>query len=313
MDISHRHLRAFLSVARHGSFTRASAALKVAQPSLTAAIKQLEAASGLQLFERTTRRVTLTRAGKAFLPKAEASVAGFDSALDELRNIANGHKGAVHIASVPSFVVRVLPRVLKEFSDAFPGVAVHIREENESRINELVIGGSVDFGFGGSFNTRPGLVHTALVQDQVGLLCRADHRLARGKKPLPWRELEGLRFAAFGPQTTLRWLVESIDGLPINVVEPAYEVADVITLESLLEAGLAVAAAFKLGTYRGRDRKLVFRPLIEPALTRTIALVTPSDRALSPAAANLIDSTVRHLRRRTDAFRAAVVALGGAV
>jgi len=90
MDISHRHLRAFVSVARHGNFTRASAALKIPQPTLTAAIKQLEAAAGLQLFERTTRRVTLTQAGQAFLAKAEAAVAGYDSALDELRNIADG-------------------------------------------------------------------------------------------------------------------------------------------------------------------------------------------------------------------------------
>jgi len=312
MDISHRHLRAFVSVARHGNFTRASAALKIPQPTLTAAIKQLEAASGLQLFERTTRRVTLTQAGQAFLAKAEASVAGYDSALDELRNIADGRKGCVHIASVPSFVVRVLPKVLKEFSEDFPGVAVHIREENESKINELVVGGSVDFGFGGNFKTGPDLVHSPLMQDEVGLLCRADHRLARGRKPLAWRDLEGLRFAAFGPQTTLRRLVESIDGLPINIAEPAYEVADVITLESLLEAGLAVAAAFKLGTYRGRDRKLVFRPLVEPALTRTIALVTHAERVLSPAAANLIERTIGHLRRRTDGFRAAGVARAGA-
>src|SRR5262245_1083505 len=145
-----------------------------------------------------------------------------------------------------------------------------------------------------------------------GLLCRADHRLARGRKPLAWRELDGLRFAAFGPQTTLRRLVESIDGLPSNNIEPAYEVADVITLESLLEAGLAVAASFKLGTYRGRDRKLVVRPLVEPALTRTIALVTHAERVLSPAAANLIERTIGHLRRRTDGFRAAGVARAGA-
>jgi hypothetical protein len=66
---------------------------------------------------------------------------------------------------------------------------------------------------------------------------------------------------------------------------------------------LAVAIAFKLGTYRGRDRKLVFRPLIEPALTRTICLVTHAERALSPAASALIKATIDHLHRRTDGFR----------
>ena len=98
-----------------------------------------------------------------------------------------------------------------------------------------------------------------------------------------------------------------ISDLPQELVEPAYEVADVITLEALLEAGLAVAAAFKLGTYRGRDRKLVFRPLVEPALRRTICLITHSERALSPAAAALIKSAIHHLHRRTDAFRLALI------
>jgi DNA-binding transcriptional LysR family regulator len=74
-------------------------------------------------------------------------------------------------------------------------------------------------------------------------------------------------------------------------------------LEALLESGLAVAIAFKLGTYRGRDRKLVFRPLIEPSLTRTICLVTHAERALSPAASALIKATIDHLHRRTDGFR----------
>jgi DNA-binding transcriptional LysR family regulator len=101
----------------------------------------------------------------------------------------------------------------------------------------------------------------------------------------------------------LRRLVNSISELPRVVTQPSYEVADVITLEAILEAGLAVAAGFKLGTYRGRDRKLIFRPLIEPALTRTICIITHSERAPSPAAAALIESTIHHLRRRTDSFR----------
>jgi DNA-binding transcriptional LysR family regulator len=163
--------------------------------------------------------------------------------------------------------------------------------------------GDADFGFASDFEPAPDLKYKPLVQDQVGLLCRADHALARGRGPLAWKDLAGLRFAAFGPQTALRRLVEGIGSLPREVAEPAYEVADVITLESLLEAGLAVATAFKLGMYRGRDRKLVFRPLVEPALTRMICLITHSERALSPAAAALIEDTIKHLRRRTDGLR----------
>jgi len=101
----------------------------------------------------------------------------------------------------------------------------------------------------------------------------------------------------------VRRLIGTVEGLPKNVSEPAYEVADVITMEALLEADLGVTAGFKLGAYRGRDRKLMFRPLVEPALGRTISLITHAERALSPAASALVDKTIMHLRRRTDGFR----------
>jgi DNA-binding transcriptional LysR family regulator len=303
MDISRKHLMAFTSLAKHGSFTRAAVALGIAQPTLTATIKQLEETSNVRLFDRTTRRVVLTEAGEAFRPTAEAAVVSLDGALDTLRQLANGRKGRVRVASVPSFVVRVLPRVLKEFERDYPGVSIHIREENEASVNLRVQAGEADFGFGSDYETLHDLTYDALVQDHVGLLTRADHPLARGRGPLGWKDLRGLRFAAFGPQTTLRRLVGTVDGLPGNVIEPAYEVSDVITLEALLEAGLAVAAAFKLGSYRGRDRKLVFRALVDPSLTRTICLITHAERTLSPAAAALAGTTLRHLRRRTDAFR----------
>jgi DNA-binding transcriptional LysR family regulator len=303
MTVSHKHLAAFVSLVHHGSFTRASAALGISQPTLTSVIKQLETASGVQLFERTTRRVLLTQSGEAFRAKAEVAVASFERARDALRDLSSGRKGSVRVASVPSFVVRVLPKVLKEFEQAYPAVTVHIREENETSVNRLLEAGEAEFGFGSDFETVPDLVYRPLVQDEVGLLCRADHPLARGRKPLAWKDLKGLRFAAFGPQTTLRRLVSAIPALPRELMVPAYEVADVIALEALLEAGLAVAPAFKLGTYRGRDWKLVFRPLVEPALTRTICLITHSERTMSPAAVALVESTIDHLRRRTDGFR----------
>ena len=303
MDISIKHLAAFLSVAEHGNFTRASVALAMSQPSLTAVIKQLEAAAGLQLFDRTTRRVLLTRAGESFLPKAQRVVSEFDKAITQLREVGARKNGCVRVASVPAFVVRVLPKVLKEFSREFPGIAVHIREENEAQVTLCVEKGEADFGFGSDFVSSPELVYKPLVHDPIGLLCRADHPLARGRRALTWKDLEGLPFVAFGPNTTVRRLIGTVEGLPKNVSEPAYEVGDVITMESLLEADLGVTAGFKLGAYRGRDRKLMFRPLVEPALGRTISLITHAERALSPAASALVDKTMMHLRRRTDGFR----------
>ena len=188
MIVSHKHLVAFLSVARHGSFTHASAALGVSQPTLTSLIKQLEAASGIQLLERTTRRVLLTQAERRSVQAPRRRRESRRSA-GLLRDLASG-RSSVRIASVPSFVVRVLPRVLKEFEQAYPEVSIHIREENETAINRRMRDGEADFGFGSDFETVPELTYRPLVEDQVGLLCRADHPFARGRGPLAWKDLK---------------------------------------------------------------------------------------------------------------------------
>ena len=128
---------------------------------------------------------------------------------------------------------------------------------------------------------------------------------------MTWKDLEGLPFVAFGPNTTVRRLIGTVEGLPTNVSEPAYEVADVITMEALLEADLGITAGFKLGAYRGRDRKLMFRPLVEPALGRTISLITHAERALSPAAsAGRQDDHAPSTPNRRLSYRSVVDATG---
>jgi DNA-binding transcriptional LysR family regulator len=196
-----------------------------------------------------------------------------------------------------------LPPLLREFSARYPNVSVRIDEENEQKVLSMLLAGEADLGFASDYARKPDLAYEPLVRDDIGLLCRADHPLGRRQTALPWPEIEGLPFIAFRPETTIRRLIESSRGMPKNVMEPNYEVSDVITMEALLEANLGVAAGFRLGAYRGRDRKLVFRPLVQPALSRNVCLVTHSERTLSPAATALRERAISHLRRRTDAFK----------
>jgi DNA-binding transcriptional LysR family regulator len=305
LEIGIRHLAAFVSLAENNSFTRAAAALDISQPALTATIKQLEAAAGVVLFDRTTRQVSLSAAGAQFLSDAKRVVGDFTKTVNGLHELARCGRGSVRVASVPSFVVRVFPPLLREFSAQFPNVSVRIDEENEQKVLSMLLAGDADLGFASDYVRDPDLDYEPLVHDDIGLLCRADHPLGRKQTALPWREIEGLPFIAFRPETTIRRLIESSHGMPKNVMQPSYEVSDVITLEALLEANLGVAAAFKLGAYRGRGRKLVFRPLVYPDLSRNVCLVTHAERTLSPAAAALREKTLAHLRRRTDGFKVA--------
>jgi DNA-binding transcriptional LysR family regulator len=85
MDVELRHLRAFVAVARSGSFTRAAGQLLITQPALSRTIQQLESALAVRLLERTSRRVELTAAGREFCEHAERVLAELDIALASVR------------------------------------------------------------------------------------------------------------------------------------------------------------------------------------------------------------------------------------
>ncbi|MCG8356733.1 MAG: LysR family transcriptional regulator, partial [Kiloniellales bacterium] len=99
MNVTLRHLRAFVEVAHQGAFTRAAQALALSQPALTVVINQFETELGFKLFDRTTRRVRLTQEGERFLPTAEHLLDDFDQALEDLRAVSERRRGKVAIAA----------------------------------------------------------------------------------------------------------------------------------------------------------------------------------------------------------------------
>jgi DNA-binding transcriptional LysR family regulator len=184
-EITIRQLAAFVSLAENGSFTRAAAALDISQPALTSTIKQLEAAAGVVLFDRTTRQVGLTKTGAQFVSDAKRIVGDFNKVVNGLREFASCRRGSVRIASVPSFVVRVFPPLLREFLTRYPNVSVRIDEENEKKILSMLLAGEADLGFASDYARDPDLTYEPLVRDDIGLLCGADHPLGRRQTVLP--------------------------------------------------------------------------------------------------------------------------------
>lgn len=85
MDLQLRHLRAFAAVADAGSFTAASTRLRITQPALSRTVQQLESSLGVRLFERTSRTVELTAAGRAFVLRVRAVLHDLDHAVAEVR------------------------------------------------------------------------------------------------------------------------------------------------------------------------------------------------------------------------------------
>lgn len=127
MDL--RHLRYFVAVAEERHFGRAAERLHMAQPPLSQQIRQLETELGVQLLHRTTRRVDLTEAGRAYLERARAILADIDEAGQHARLVAAGSVGHLAIGCVGSATYSVLPALSRRLSEELPGVDFSFRGE----------------------------------------------------------------------------------------------------------------------------------------------------------------------------------------
>ena len=302
-SISIRHFEALIAVAEEESFTRASRHVGLSQPTLTTLVKQLEEAVGLQLLDRTTRRVALTREGVNFIKQAQHAVKSFHGTLSEARGTAQYKGGQVSVACLPTIATQVMPKVLLEFAKKYPDVAVHIRDGNDFSLLRLIRDGSVDFAVGTLLPGNDDLNYQVVLEDEIGLVCRADHTFARRRSAIQWSELEETSIIGFSQDTGIRQLIEGVAPLPSSFRYPLYETSNYLTMEALIETGLGSALMFKLGAVRGRARKLYFKVISNPEVSRKICIIERRDHGRSPAQEAMREVMVQHLSKRTDAFK----------
>ncbi len=121
-----RHLRGFLAVAQEQSFTRAARRLNMAQPPLSLRIRELEEEIGVKLFERHTRKVSLSHAGKTFLDAVEPLFFQLDQAVEAARRADRGQTGRLRLGYTGRASHLLLPRVMVAFRRQLPQVVLEI-------------------------------------------------------------------------------------------------------------------------------------------------------------------------------------------
>ena len=279
LGVTIRHLRSFLSVSRHKSFTRAALELNTSQPSLTMTIRQLEDIVGASLFDRTTRSVTLTSEGADFVATAQRLVFDFDLAMEDIQATAMRRRGRIGIALVYSVATAVIPAVLRRFAGNYPKVLTQLRDGNSSEVRRAVRRSEVDIGFcskGGEEDAE--LDFQPLFKDQMGVIMRRDHPLAGSKQPLPWVKLANYDFIGVTSDTALATMLPQFPYVPT----PKFEVSMNSTQWALLKAGLGLTAVPAMSGFNKEERELVFRPGNDPVVWRSVFVVMRRGRAPTP-------------------------------
>lgn len=141
-----RHLAYTVAVARAGSFSKAAAELHMSQPSLSAAVAQLETELGARVFERTTRGATLTPTGAYVVRQAQRLLRDVDEIRSTVTAMAGGNSGSLTLSVVPVLAWQLLPPLMRSFASAYPGIELTVRERTAGEVIDQLLEGTVDIG-----------------------------------------------------------------------------------------------------------------------------------------------------------------------
>ena len=278
-----RQLRYFEAVARCGGFTRAAEQLHVAQSAVSAQIRALEAELGVRLFDRTTRRVTLTQPGEKFLVRARRALGELDSARGELADLAAVLTGRVAIGATAVVGPYDLPGALARFHARYPGVDLTLRSGLVAKLLTLLDGGDVDLAIAPIHDDLP--AHFAarrIATEELLLVLPPRHPLARGGA-LDLGELRAERFVCLPADSGLRALLDEAAAGAGFTARVQFETQSPASVRELVAAGLGVALLARSAA-EPPGPEVAVRPLRNAPAHPPIGLIHRRGRPLSAAA-----------------------------
>ena len=278
-----RSLRYFLELARRGSFTAASRALNITQPTLSRQMQELEAELGTMLLMRGKRRTSLTEAGKYLAERAAEILELTERTKSSLSAAGREIRGEVSIAGGETRAMRLVARAVKKTRDSHPGIRFHIYSGNAEAVSERLEKGLADFGiFIGAVDLGD-FDHVPLpLSDVWGLLLRKDHPLAREAAITP-AMIAGLPLICSAQASSDNELGGWLGG-----ERASFDIVATYTLlynaSLLVRAGVGAAVCIDGIVDAAEGSGLRFRPF-RPALKGSLALAWKKGRGFSPAAA----------------------------
>lgn len=246
-----RHLRYFLAVADTRSFTRAAERLHVTQPTLSHQIKQLESMVGTVLFDRSTKEVELTDAGRLFKPYCERVLKEIDASALAISELEGLMRGTLRMAVFHSFSHSMLPPIMSEFALRYPGVHVISRLVPRLDMERELINAELDMAVAYAAGDNDQIVAEPLFEEELVLVVGSKCPQA-GRKSLPMRELAKLPLVLLTPEFGARQFVDRFFSetgqhphvvLEMNAIDPILATTRNSGLATVLSAGAILDAS----------------------------------------------------------------------
>lgn len=292
--LNHRQLEAFRAVMTAGLVTRAAELLRISQPAVTRLIGDLEHAVGFPLFERRKGRLVPTVEGRVFYKSVERSFVGIHEIAQIADDIRRFNRGSLDIAGMPAMALEFLPRLIKRFLDARPGIHVSLQVRSSQKVLEWMASQHLDVGFAATHAAHPGVDVETLVSTRLVCVLPKGHRLAR-RSVIRARDLGNESFVSLGPELGVRFLIDT-------VFDEA-EVARKLNIDTQLSAsacalvlaGAGVSLVDPITAAEYLDRGIIATPF-EPEIPFTYSVIYPSFRPRARVATAFVELVVKALR-----------------
>jgi DNA-binding transcriptional LysR family regulator len=283
-----RQLQYAVAVSEELNFTRAAARCHIAQSGLSHQIAQLEREIGAALFQRTSRRVQLTRAGHVFLPYARRVLSDCAQALAEVAALRGVLAGRLRIGTIPFASAHVgLLELLRAYQESYPAIEVIVSDEGSLSTVTAILAGSTDAAFVGLFRDQlpAGLTHQLLALEPLVAVVGPDHPL-RGAPAVDMGALAGCsRFLESHPDSGLRAQVDAACTRAGTRRQVACELRNPADLAALARQGLGVAIVpLRIAQdVADGDQASVLR-LADPQAVQPVAIIYSDPPPASPQA-----------------------------
>ncbi|MXP42036.1 LysR family transcriptional regulator [Altererythrobacter soli] len=268
-----RQLRYFETVAKERNFTRAAERLGIAQPPLSRQIKALEDEMGIVLFDRQTRPVRLTEAGRVFYEQAAQILSSVEQLRESMSRIRSVQQKRFVIGVVGSIMYGEMPRIIRRFRRHNPTIEVELVELITLEQVDALKGGRIDAGLGRVRIDDPAIRREILHNEPLFAALPADHQLARASHPLPIHALTNEVLIVYPSQPRPSYADQVLSHFRDHGSRPArvVEVREVQTALGLVAAQAGVAIVPSSMQHLQRD-DLAYRPIAHTDATSPIIL-----------------------------------------
>jgi len=290
MDI--RQLKYFCTIVEQGQISRAAQKLHIAQPPLSLHLKLLEQELGVQLIERNTRSLRLTKAGHALYQRAEKILEMVDATTKELKEFDESVQGVLAIGSPPAVGSLYIPQRIRQFHENYPGISFQWREGNTFRVLELLDANLVEIGVVRLPVQESAYESIPLLTEPWVAVTRKDDAQFNRLTSIPLTELGKAPLLLMNRQEGIHCHDMVLDELRASDIKPnvVCESDNVLALLSLVEAGMGITILPRSTMCLRPSDDFHIMDVAGCVLESSVAVVWQKGRRLSTAARLFLDS-----------------------